>query len=242
MPRIFCSSLIFLVTITKTKIRKIHKEPIKIKKALKLSLEAYDFLEGVIKPGISEKEVFEKLEIFVKNHGSGFSFPPIIASGPNSCYPHAKITDRKIRSDDLVLLDMGIDVQGYKSDLTRIFFLGKIPQLVREVYGIVQTAQRKAIGKIRPGIFAHEVDEESRNYLKNHRLDKFFGHSLRHGVGLEIHEGPTISQKSPSVLKENMVFTVEPAVYLPNKFGIRIEDMVLVTKQGCEVLSDNFDK
>ncbi len=208
-----------------------------IRKALKVHLEAYDFLKGVIKPGVSEQQVFQKLEQFVKAKGVAFSFDPIIASGPNSCLPHAKITTRKIRNNESVLVDIGIDMGGYKSDLTRIFFLGKIPHLVREIYQTVSVAQKKAIAKIQAGVKVSAVDEQARNYLKSKSLSRFFGHSLGHGVGLEIHEAPRLASSNPAILKENMVVTVEPAVYLPNKFGIRIEDMVLVTREGCEVLS-----
>ena len=218
------------------------KEILMIRKALKIHLAAYKYLKKVVKPQMSERQVLLNLECYIKSQGVAFSFDPIIASGPNSCLPHARVTDRKLRKNEPLLIDMGIDVNGYKSDLTRIFFLGKITPLVREIYTIVQIAQRKAINKIQAGMLARDVDYEARNYLKNQRLDKYFGHSLGHGVGLEIHEAPSLSQKSPAVLKENMVVTVEPAVYLPDKFGIRIEDMVLVTQQGCEVLSANYDQ
>jgi Xaa-Pro aminopeptidase len=147
------------------------------------------------------------------------------------------VTDRKIGNNEIVLVDMGMDIGGYKSDLTRVFFLGKIARQIQEVCAHVQAAQRNAIQKIKAGALAKQVDYQARNYLVKKGLGKFFGHSLGHGVGLEIHEGPTISQSSPAVLKEGMVCTVEPAVYIPHKFGIRIEDMVLVTKNGCEVLS-----
>ena len=210
-----------------------------IKKALRLNLKAYSFLKGVVKPGMSEREALRRLEVFVKDKGATFSFDPIIASGPNSCFPHAKVTDRKIRNNEPVLVDMGIDIGGYKSDLTRVFFLGKIPRPIREICKIVQTAQQKAIDKIKAGVRASEIDHQARNHITKNGLGKYFGHSLGHGVGLEIHEGPTISKTNPAILKAGMVFTVEPAVYIPHKFGIRIEDMVLVTKDGCEVLSRN---
>ncbi len=212
-----------------------------IRKALKLNLEAYGFLKKVVRPGMNEKDIFRRLEVFVRAHQAGFSFDPIIASGPNSCFPHAKVTDRIIKNNDLVLIDMGMDVGGYKSDLTRVFFLGKIPQLIREVCDTVKIAQEKAIAKIKANVPAKVVDDQARNYLVKRKLAQFFGHSLGHGVGLEIHESPSLSQMSPSILKDGMVVTVEPAVYLPHKFGIRIEDMVLVTKQGCEVLSRHKD-
>jgi len=169
-----------------------------------------------------------------------FSFEPIIASGPHSSYPHARLTGRKIRPNDLVLVDMGIDVQGYKSDLTRIFFLGRIPHLKGQVYESVRAAQQKAMDVIKAGVLGRDVDRAARNYLAKRKLARYFTHALGHGVGLEIHENPRLSQKSSSTLKEGMIITIEPAVYIPNKFGIRIEDMVLVTKKGCEVLSDNI--
>ncbi len=212
-----------------------------IRKAISLNLMAIDFLKKVIRPGLSEREVLLRLETFVKSRKAGFSFDPIIASGPNSCFPHAKVTDRRIKNNEPVLVDMGIDLNGYKSDLTRMFFLGKIPRSVLEVNDFVRRAQQEAIAKIKAGVLAHEIDQQARNYLVNNKLGKFFGHSLGHGVGLEIHEAPSISTRSPSILKENMVFTVEPAVYIPGKFGIRIEDMVLVTKNGCEVLTNDIN-
>ncbi len=209
----------------------------KIRKALRIHKQALEFCKNLLKPGISEREVFLQLEEFVRSRAVKFSFPPIIASGPNSSYPHAKITDRKIRLNEVILIDMGIDVEGYKSDLTRIFFLGKIPQPIERINSYVREAQHKAIEKIQPGVAVAEVDQAARNYLKEYKLDKFFGHALGHGVGLEVHENPRLSQNDPALLKEGMIVTVEPAVYIPNQFGIRIEDMVLVTKKNCEVLS-----
>jgi len=216
---------------------KTKDEIVKIRKALALHHQAHKFLKTVVKPGLTEREVFRRLERFVKDRQAGFSFDPIIASGPNSCLPHGKVTDRKIRNNEPVLVDMGIDLDGYKSDLTRMFFLGRMARQIHEVNEIVKVAQQKAIEKIRCGLKACEIDQEARNHISRNKLGEFFGHSLGHGVGLEIHEAPSISSKSSSLIKENMIFTVEPAVYIPNKFGIRIEDMVLVTKSDCEVLS-----
>ena len=212
-----------------------------IRKALEVHAEAYQLIRKEVKPGISEREILNILENFIKSKNVGFSFPPIIASGPNSCFPHARVSDRIIRNNELVLIDTGIDLNGYKSDLTRMVFLGKIPRFVREANDFVRRAQELAIQHIRPGRRASEVDHQARKYLHKNRLGKFFGHSLGHGVGLEIHENPRISKKSSTILHPGMIFTVEPAVYIPNEFGIRIEDMVLVTQQGCEVLSGNID-
>ncbi len=208
-----------------------------IRQALKLNKQAFKYIQSYLKPGLTEQQILLKLEQYVKSRSAGFSFDPIVASGPNSCFPHARVSQRKIRNNEPVLIDMGIDINGYKSDLTRMFFLGKIPKLITDTNQIVADAQRQAISKIKPGMVASEIDQEARKYLSKRSLGKYFGHSLGHGVGLDIHENPRISQKSSTVLEENMIFTVEPAVYIPNKFGIRIEDMVLVTKNGCEVLS-----
>ena len=217
------------------------KEIAQIKKALGIHFKAYDFLKNIVRPGISEKEVLFELENYVKKQNVGFSFSPIIASGPNSCFPHACVTDRMIKNNEPVLIDMGIDVNGYKSDLTRMFFLGKIPHSYSEMYEKVRRAQQKAILSIRAGVKASVVDGQARKYLEKFGLAKYFGHSLGHGVGLEIHEAPRLFQTSNAILKENMIVTVEPAVYIPKQYGIRIEDMVLVHKQGCEVLSEDYN-
>lgn len=208
-----------------------------IRECIQLNLLAYGYLRRIIKPGFTEKEVLIRLERYVKSKGASFSFAPIIASGANSCFPHAQISDRKIRVNESVLVDMGIAFKGYKSDLTRMFFLGKISPHIHKVYEIVSTAQKRAIEKIRSNVAASEIDKEARNYLRENKLSKYFVHSLGHGIGLEVHEDPLISEKNTHRLKEGMIFTVEPAVYIPGRFGIRVEDMVLVTKNGYEILS-----
>ncbi|MCC6759439.1 MAG: aminopeptidase P family protein [Candidatus Omnitrophica bacterium] len=208
-----------------------------IRKCLTLNLAAYKYLKSVIKPGLTEKDVLLKLENYVRSKGAGFSFDPIIASGPNSAFPHARVTDRKIRKNEPVLVDMGIDIKGYKSDLTRMFFLGKMPSLYTKVYAAVEEAQKRGIAKIRAGVKAADVDAAARNYLESLDLAKYFGHSLGHGVGLDIHEDPRLSAQSGATLREGMIITVEPGVYLPGQFGIRLEEMVFVKKSGCEVIS-----
>jgi len=208
-----------------------------IKRALVLNHEAFRIVKRIARAGVRERDILIKLEDFVRSRGCGFSFDPIIASGPHSSYPHASVTVRKLRKNDVLLVDMGIDWKGYKSDLTRMFFLGKIPPLVKKVHEDVTAAQGLAIQSIRAGVKAADVDQQARKFLKNKGLSRFFTHSLGHGVGLDIHEAPRVSQRSPDILQEGMVVTVEPAVYLPGKFGIRIEDMVVVTKNGARVLS-----
>ena len=212
-----------------------------VRNCLKLHFKAIDFMKKVVKPGLSELEIALKLERFVKSNAAGFSFSPIIASGPNSCYPHAKATDRLIRNNENVLLDFGIDLNGYKSDLTRNFFLGRITPRVKQVHEALVLAQREAISLIKPGVACSAVDAQARKVLRKFGLAKYFGHSLGHGVGLDIHEAPRLSSQSSSILEPGMIVTVEPGVYIPNQFGIRVEDMVLVTKEGCEVLSGYYN-
>ncbi|PIP18880.1 MAG: hypothetical protein COT38_04525 [Candidatus Omnitrophica bacterium CG08_land_8_20_14_0_20_41_16] len=219
------------------------QELAKIRKALKITALAIEFIKDFIRPGVRELEIAAELERFIRYQGAaGSAFNIIVASGVNSAFPHHLPTSRKITDNDIVILDAGVDYLGYKSDLTRVFFLGKINNLARRIYALVRNAQAMAIKKIKPGEKASVIDAASRRYIANYGYGNYFLHSLGHGVGLDIHEAPSISDKSEEILKEGMVFTVEPAVYLPGKFGLRVEDMVLVTKNGCEVLSGLINK
>lgn len=220
---------------------KTEDEIKKIKKAIKINIDGFKLIKKLIKPGLSESDIALKLENFIKDKGAGFAFEPIIASGPNSAYPHARISSRKLKKNEPVLADFGVAFQGYRSDLTRIFFLGRIPLYFNRLYNEVLAAQQAAIEKIAAGVRISEIDNCARNFLAKKKLAEYFGHSLGHGIGREIHENPAVSAKNKLRLSEDMVFTVEPAVYLPGKFGIRIEDIVLVKKHNCEVLSVDLD-
>ncbi len=220
---------------------KSAEEVLNIRKALKFHKQVLNYIGLILKPGLKELDILVKIENYIKTHGYGLPFDIIVASGINSCYPHARVTRREIRKNDIVLLDMGVDYKGYKSDLTRMFFLGRISRLIKDYYNILKGAQEKAIAIIKPGVSVAEVDKEARNYLAEKGLDKYFTHALGHGVGLDIHEIPRVSTRFDTPLKEGMVITIEPGIYLPNKFGIRVEDMVLVTKKGSEVLSDDIN-
>ena len=213
----------------------------KIKQALAIHKKVHRYLKRIITPGLTEKDIAARLQAYVCHQKCGLSFPPIIASGPNTSYPHAQVSNRKLRRKDLCLVDYGIELNGYKSDLTRMFFLGKITDKIYRCYKIVKEAQKLAIDRISAGICVASVDQQARNYLKNNGLDKYFTHALGHGIGLDVHESPSISQKTPGLFKEGMVVTVEPGIYIPHEFGIRVEEMVLVKKQGCEVLSDDIN-
>lgn len=215
----------------------------KIKLAVRISAQAFKFMEDILQPGKTELEVTGELERFIRQKGALKSaFDIIIASGPNSSFPHHISSDRIIRNNEPVLVDMGINYLGYNSDLTRVFFLGKINSLGSKIYNIALQAQKKAIEAVKSGVFSDQIDKISRKYIAKHKFGAYFAHSLGHGVGLEVHEEPHISSRHHQELKEGMVFTIEPGIYVPRKFGVRIEDMVLVTQNGCEVLSGVINK
>lgn len=209
-----------------------------IKKAIEVTLSCLSFIKNKIRPGIREKDFAAEIEYFIKTRGGDEpAFKTIVASGSNSVMPHAITTDRIIKRNDSVLIDFGVRFSGYNSDLTRVFSLGKINAYYRKVYSIVKDAQRIAIDYIKPGVRISEVEIKVRDYLDKAGLEKFFGHSLGHGIGREVHELPKISKDNRELFKENMVFTVEPGVYIPKLAGFRHEDMAVVTKYGCEALT-----
>lgn len=215
----------------------------KLRKAARITALALEHVRKFIVPGVKEIEIVAEIERFIRYQGArGPSFDIIVASGPNSSQPHHLSGARRLKNNEPVLIDLGVDFQGYKSDLTRVFFLGKINTLVREVYEIVLRAQELAIKRIRPGAEMAEIDRVAREYIAEKGYGKCFTHNLGHGFGLEIHEGPNISGREASAIKPGMTFTVEPGIYLPGKFGIRIEDMVLITTKSCEVISGTRDK
>ncbi|MDO9572689.1 MAG: aminopeptidase P family protein [Candidatus Omnitrophota bacterium] len=210
----------------------------KIRKATQITALVLEHIQKFIVPGVKEIEIVAEAERFIRYHEARASaFDIIVASGHNSSQPHHLSGARKLQDHEPVLIDLGVDYQGYKSDLTRVFFLGKIKVLMRKVYDIVLKAQEKAIKIIRPGAEMAEIDRVAREYIASKGYAKYFTHNLGHGFGLAVHEDPRISRNEASSLKPGMTFTVEPGIYLPNKFGIRIEDMILVTRTGCEVLS-----
>jgi Xaa-Pro aminopeptidase len=222
---------------------KDRQEIIRLRKAAGITALALDYIKQFLVPGIKEIEVVAELERFIRYRGArAASFDIIVASGPNSSQPHHLSGQRKLKSNEPVLIDLGVDYQGYKSDLTRVLFSGKINILVRKVYDIVLKAQELAIKRIRPGAEMAEIDRVAREYIAKQGYGKYFTHNLGHGYGLEVHEAPHISGREASAIKPGMTFTVEPGIYLPGKFGIRIEDMVLITTKGCEVISGVRDK
>lgn len=222
---------------------KSEEELKKIKKAVQITVKAFDFIKEIISPGKAEVEIAAELERFIRYNGASYAaFEIIVASGPNSSFPHHLTSARKIKKNEPVLIDMGVDYSGYKSDLTRVFFSGKLNSFEKKVYDIVLKAQNLAINNIKPSINISVLDTLARQYIAKQGYDKFFCHNLGHGIGLEVHEGPHITKKENSKLAPGMVFSVEPGIYLPGKFGIRIEDLVLVTRKGVEVISGSLNK
>lgn len=188
-------------------------------------------------PGASERYLSGSVECSLIKIGARAAFQTIVACGKNSSKPHAHPTDDRIAENDAVMIDIGCRLDSYNSDMTRMALIGKVKDKIKEIYSIVKIAQEKALEKIKPGRKISEVDSGGRQYIRDKGYGKFFGHSMGHGIGLDVHEEPSISGKSNDILKPGMVFTVEPAIYIPNLGGVRIEDMVLVTDTGYEILT-----
>jgi Xaa-Pro aminopeptidase len=209
-----------------------------IRRAALLGCGLFDHMLGFIRAGVTESAVAAELEYAARSAGAeGMSFETIVASGERSSLPHGRATSAKLPRQGFVTLDFGVVLGGYCSDMTRTLHLGKATQEEFAVYDAVLEAQEAAVAAIAPGVSTGDVDEAARSVLRRAKLDKYFTHSTGHGVGLEIHEGPRVATEQKQILKRGMVITVEPGVYLPGKFGVRIEDMVLVTAAGAEVLT-----
>ena len=209
-----------------------------IKKACLITDECFDYLKEFIKIGMTEKEVAYEIEKFFMKHGAdGLAFDTIVASGINSSMPHAIPTDKKIEDGDPITIDMGCRYKGYCSDMTRTIFIGNITPQQKNIYNIVLENQKRVLNDIREGASIKSLSRgvESNFNIEGHSLI----HGLGHGVGLEIHEAPAINIKNDALLKENMVITDEPGIYIPGNFGIRIEDTILVTKKGAISLTES---
>ena len=193
-----------------------------------------------IKPGMTEKKVKWHIEDMARNMGADdMAFPPIVASGPNAALPHAVPTDRKIREGEPIILDVGVKLAGYCSDTTRTVFLGDPEEEFKTIYDTVRSAQLAALEIIKDGVKSDEPDKVARNIIKKAGYGEYFGHALGHGVGLATHEGPRLSSQKPVLLRRGMVVTVEPGIYIPEKGGVRLEEMVLVEPEGAKILTKN---
>jgi Xaa-Pro aminopeptidase len=210
-----------------------------IRDSIRCAERAFSMLRAGLRLGDSEKDVADAVEGYLRRCGATTSsFPIIVAVGARAALPHARpTTTTRIGDDDFFLIDWGAAGQPYKSDLTRVVVTGKVTPTFEMIYGTVLTAQERAISAIRPGAQAHDIDAEARSVIDGAGFGRFFDHGLGHGLGMDIHEAPRLRKVSPDTLEPGMVVTVEPGIYLPDWGGIRIEDDVLVTHDGCEVLS-----
>ena len=214
------------------------EEIVAMRKAALLGCRLFDGMLSYMQAGLTEAEVAAELEHAARLAGAeAMSFETIVASGARSALPHGRATTAKLPRRGFVTLDFGVVLNGYCSDMTRTVHMGRAQANEREVYDAVLEAQQAAVARVAPGVAAGEVDEAARSVLRSARLDRYFSHSTGHGVGLEIHEGPRLAAKQTQTLEQGMIVTVEPGVYMPGKFGVRIEDMVLVTATGGQILT-----
>jgi len=225
------------------RILKDHDEITLIKKSVDITKKAFIYAKKIISPKLSGEKLASLIDNFMRGLGaSRSSFQTIAAQNPYSSHPHGPSTIKPFGRNCAVLIDFGAVFKRYNSDLTRVVFLGRITTKFKHIYSILKKAQGLALKKVRPGVKISEIDRAARQYIASKGLKKYFLHSLGHGIGLETHESPRISVKNKGVLKTGMVFTIEPGIYIEGWGGLRIEDMALVTKNGCEVLTDDIPK
>ena len=212
-----------------------------IRAAARLNAVIWEMAKAKFTAGMTERDMARIIRTLMIEKGDGEAFPTIVSIGKNAAECHHCPDDTRWDGREPVLVDMGVKLCGYASDMTRNLISEKMSGLYKKVYGIVERAQKKAICAARPGLSAKDLDGVARKVIARSGYAKAFGHSLGHGVGLEIHEAPFASKKSDAVLKPGMVITIEPGIYLDGKLGVRIEDLVLITEQGCEILSIHYE-
>lgn len=209
-----------------------------IREAVRIADEAMEYMMDTIRPGMTEREVAWELEVYMRTHGAeALAFTTIVAAGPRSAMPHAVTTDRPIQKGEPIVIDMGARVDGYCSDITRSFCLGKADERYLQIWHTVLEAQQTAENRIRAGMTGSEADAIAREIIYQAGFEGMFGHGLGHGVGLAIHEEPRASMTATNALPAGMVLTIEPGIYIPDYGGVRIEDMVIVGADGCHVLT-----
>ncbi len=220
------------------RIKKEEPEVQLLGRAAEIASQALLIKLDQLKPGLSERDFALDLEFAILKTGADDkAFDFIVASGERGALPHGKASGKEINSGELVTIDFGAVYQGYNSDETVTVAVGTPDRMQREIYQIVKDAHDFALESVRPGIMCKELDAKARDYIEGKGYGKYFGHGLGHGVGLDIHEKPVISYRSESAVEEGMVFTIEPGIYLPGWGGVRIEDTVCVTADGCRVLT-----
>lgn len=210
-----------------------------LRQAAKLGSEGFDHVLSLLVEGITEAELALAVEIFWRKKGaSKVAFDPIIAFGEHSSMPHYRAGKAKLKSDDTVLIDIGVVLNHYHSDMTRTVFFGKPPPGIARIRAVVEEAAGKALSMLKPGVAIADLDDIARQHIADNGYGDYFTHSLGHGVGLEIHEFPTVRRSASGVLEAGMVITIEPGIYIPKLGGVRIEDTVLITTDGHENLTN----
>ncbi len=209
-----------------------------IQQSVDLADQAFQYILGELKPGLREKDIELKLEYFMRSAGAkGSAFDIIVASGERGALPHGVASDKEMKQGEMVTMDFGCILHGYCSDITRTVFLGKAGKREKEIYRLVQEGQKMGVAAVRPGIRGEEADDVVRDFFAAAGHKAHFGHGLGHGVGMEVHEAPRLAPGAKEVLQPGMVVTVEPGIYIQGFGGVRIEDMVLVTEEGCRILT-----
>lgn len=208
-----------------------------IKEAIDITEKAYDYILGFVKPGVTEIEVANELDFYMRKEGAqSVSFDTIVASGVRSAMPHGVASDKVIEEGDMVTIDFGCYYNGYVSDMTRTFAVGDPGEELKEIYEIVYQANKKVNESAKAGMTGAELDAIARDYIAEHGYGPQFGHTLGHGIGLEVHEGPSLSFRNEEELVVNNIVTNEPGIYVPGLGGVRIEDDLVIKENGVEVL------
>lgn len=222
------------------RIIKTDEEISLIKKAVEIAEKAFEKTLPKIKTGISEKDIAAEIEYNIKKEGADdIAFPTIVASGSRGSLPHGIASEKLLKKGELVVIDFGAIYRGYCSDLTKTIGLGIIKKLQKKAYRVVYNTQQESLFLIQSGVKIADLDRKARSVLRKYRFDRYFVHSLGHGLGREVHEIPAISCRTKGLLKTGMVFTVEPGVYFPHNFGIRIENIAITKDNGVEILGKN---
>lgn len=208
-----------------------------MKVAVKIAEEAFLRIKHLLREGITEKTIAKALENEITKQSDTLPFPVIVASGENSSMPHWRNSDKILNYGDFVIIDWGAEYEGYFSDMTRTFIIGKAENKKKEIYEIVNKARLEAIMACKAGVVAKDIDQAARNLIKQSGYEENFGHATGHGVGLDVHEFPKINYQSEEIIEPGMVFTIEPGIYMEGFGGVRIEDMVVVKENSVEVLT-----
>ena len=212
---------------------KNEREIQSISRAAALGDRCFSHILGFIEPGMSEKQVAAEIERFLFSNGAeGLAFDTISVSGERSCLPHGEPTDKLIGKGEFLTLDFGAVIDGYCGDMTRTIAIGSVTPEMRKVYDIVLEAQLAAIDFIKAGVRCYDADKAARDIIVSAGYGEYYPHGLGHGVGMLVHEAPTLNSKSEEILEKDMVITIEPGIYIPDQFGVRIEDLAIVTDFG----------